>query len=115
MALGGSVELGELLSRDPVLLVLSAAGILDLVAAEEVPPNPETSYEAATTRGVPVACDLGRLRLGEHGMEDRLIWQPRRKRSHVGLRDQLELTRTHRPPKGHHLVLHAARYHVTAR
>src|SRR5690349_2645440 len=91
------VELGQILSRDPILLVGSAAGILDRVARQETARDREARHvPRAGGRYVPVARDLAGILLGQNRIENRLLGQPRREFAKPGSLDQLELLRADR-------------------
>lgn len=97
----GRVELREVLARNPVLAMIAAAGLADLIAVDELSSDLKAQdMTAATGRHVPVARDLHRVVLGENRIEDRLFGQARRKRAHARRLDQGDFLRPDGAPQG---------------
>src|ERR1700754_3642214 len=85
----------------------AATGLLDLIPVEKTLPHLKAGDESRTARRyVPVTRDLGGIFFRQHGIEDRLIGQTRRKRPHAALTDQLQFFRADRPPKRDGLLAH---------
>src|SRR5262245_6014990 len=97
----GIVEGGQVLSRNPIFEMCSAAGLLDLVAIQQAPRDPKAGNIAfAAPWHIPVASDLRGVGLAQNRVEDRLLRKPRRKGAHSGLSDQGQFPRAHRTPQG---------------
>src|SRR5215510_14498142 len=86
----GGAEGIEIFCRNPVFSVRKPAGFTNFVHCEEVRPNPKTRDVRGTARRhVPVTGDLARVFLGQHRIENRLLWQTGRESAHPGLLDEI--------------------------
>src|SRR5258708_21134862 len=95
------IEGVQLFSRNPIFQMTPAASFLHVVTIDKTLSNLKTRYKSGPTRwNVPIASDFHRVFLREHGIENRLFGEPRRKGAHAGLPDQFELLRANRSPKG---------------
>src|SRR5262249_246958 len=86
------VELVELFCRDPVLLMLRQAHLMDLKLREVVRLDGKARHIAALAIPcIPIARDLAGIRFEEHGIENRLPEAARREAVKVALTDQGQL------------------------
>jgi hypothetical protein len=70
---------------------------MHLERGEATPWNPETRDVAeASVTSVPVSCDLDGVRLIENRIEDRLVFEARRKPMQARLHDEQQFLATHR-------------------
>ena len=84
----------------PIFEMASSSGLANLIAIEKGAAHPEARDIArAAGRHVPVAGDLDGVVFAQHGIEDRLVRQARRKFAHAGFLDQAQLRRPDRPPQ----------------
>src|SRR2546421_1640830 len=76
------VELFSILCWYPILLVENSSNLMDFVVTEKARANPKAcDIPRVAISCIPISCDLRRIFLIQHRIEDRLPEKPRRKGS----------------------------------
>jgi hypothetical protein len=102
----GFVERGKVLRWNPIFEMFPSAGLLDLVAGQEIRPHLKLRDVATSTRSIPIARYLCCLCLCEHRVENRLLGQAGRKRTHIRSRTEFKLRGTNRTPQRYRKPAH---------
>src|SRR5258708_23367934 len=84
--------------------MLATACLLHWVCIQEIPPHSEARHiTRAVSFHVPVSRDLNRVVLIQHGIEDWLFGEARRKSRVAGFLDEAQFRRPNRPPQDHQI------------
>lgn len=95
-----TIELVEVLGRDPVLLMVGGADGVDFIPSEKIGLYGEPRYVANVSRcvvpDVPLLGDLGGVSFIQDGVEDRLSRETRRELPKAASSDEVELALSNR-------------------